>query len=181
MNITKELKTIEFALDSYRAQLDTIPDELFTVTPPGGGWSYAEVYSHILKTTLGSSINVERCANGIGEPAKKGLTFLGRLMMLTGRFPPVSIKVPKVVADKMPVEKISKEEARNLIIKCRKRISSVTPLIKRSSPDSRSKHPRLGMLNAHQWFKFIRIHALHHLGQLARIKKNFKPNETFFI
>ncbi|HEY2583565.1 MAG TPA: DinB family protein [Mucilaginibacter sp.] len=174
MNIAKEYKTIEAALDDYRMQLDIIPDELFTVTPPGGGWSYAEVYSHILKTTLGSSINVERCANGTSEPTKKGPTFIGRLMMLTGKFPPVSIKVPKAVADKMPVEKINKEEAKNLIIKCRKRIIGVMPLIKRSSPDSRSKHPRLGMLNAHQWFKFIRIHALHHLEQLARIQKKFQ-------
>ncbi|HEY2581439.1 MAG TPA: hypothetical protein VGI43_06515, partial [Mucilaginibacter sp.] len=117
---------------------------------------------------------VERCANGISEPTKKGPTFLGSLMMLIGRFPPVSVKVPKAVADKMPVEKISKEEAKNLIIKCRKRISSLIPLIKSATPDARSKHPRLGMLNAHQWFKFIRIHALHHLEQLTRIQKKFQ-------
>ncbi|HEY4322422.1 MAG TPA: DinB family protein [Mucilaginibacter sp.] len=174
MNIAKEHKTIEAALDNYRAQLDTIPDELFTVTPPGGGWSYAEVYSHILKTTLGSSINVERCANGTTEPTKKGPTFIGKLMMFTGRFPPIRVKVPKAVADKTPVEKISKEEAKNLIIKCRKRIGNVMPLIKGATPDARSKHARLGMLNAPQWFKFMRIHALHHLEQLARIQKKFQ-------
>jgi hypothetical protein len=174
MNIAKELKTTESALDNYREWLDTIPDELFTVTPPGGGWSYAEVYSHILKATLGSSISVERCANGTVEPTRNGPTFAGRLMMFTGRFPPISVKVPQAVANKMPVEKISKEEAKNLIVKCRKRLDVVAPLIKGASSHSRSKHPRLGMLNAMQWFKFIRIHALHHLNQLARIKKKFQ-------
>ena len=54
MNIVKEYKSIEFALNNYQSRLETIPDELFTVTPPGGGWSYAEVYSHILKATLGA-------------------------------------------------------------------------------------------------------------------------------
>jgi hypothetical protein len=59
MNIAKEHKAINAALDIYRAQLDSIPDQFFTVTPPGGGWSYAEVYSHILKATLGSSISLK--------------------------------------------------------------------------------------------------------------------------
>ncbi len=43
MNIAKEQKAIEAILDKYKEQLDAIPDELFTVTPPHGGWSYAEV------------------------------------------------------------------------------------------------------------------------------------------
>jgi hypothetical protein len=174
MNIAKEHKAIDAALDIYRAQLDTIPDELFTATPPGGGWSYAEVYSHILKATLGSSISLERCANSNCEPTSGGLTFLGKLMMFTGKFPPVKVKVPKAVADKMPADKISKEDAKNLLIKCRKRIDSTTPLLKDASPYSRSKHPRLGMLNARQWNKFICIHALHHLKQLDRIQKKFQ-------
>jgi hypothetical protein len=174
MNILKERQAIDVALDKYRALLDTIPDDLFTVTPPGGGWSFSEVYSHILKATLGSSISMERCAHGNCEPTKEGLTFLGRLMMFTGRFPPVKVKVPKAITAKMPVEKISKEEARNLLIKCRRRIDSTTPLIKGSPPDARNKHPRLGMLNAGEWYKFIRIHAKHHLKQIKRIKNIFK-------
>jgi len=62
MNIAKERKAINAALDNYRAQLDTVSDEQFAETPVDGGWSYAEVYSHILQATLGSSIALERCA-----------------------------------------------------------------------------------------------------------------------
>ena len=152
MNVLKERQAIDAALDDYRAQLDTIPDELFTETPPGGGWSYAEVYSHLLKATLGSSISLERCAHGNCEPTSKGPTFLGRFVLFTGRFPPVKVKVPAEISAKMPAEKISKEEAKNLIIKCRKRIDDTCGLIKNSRPDSRNKHSRLGMLNAQQWF-----------------------------
>jgi hypothetical protein len=174
MNLTKERKAIETALDAYRARLDTIPDELFTETPPGGGWSFAEVYSHILKATLGSSISLERCTHGNCEPTKEGLSFWGSFMMLTGSFPPVRIKAPAELTAKMPVEKISKEDARNLLVKCRKRIDSTSPLIKNSSPKSRNKHPRLGMLNAAQWFRFIRVHLQHHLKQLFRIENKFQ-------
>jgi len=174
MNIAKQRKSIDEALDTYRAQLDVIPDDEFTETPPGGGWSYAEVYSHILQATLGSSIAMERCCHNNGEPTSKKLTFLGRFMMFTGSFPPVRVKVPAAVAAKMPVNKISKEDAKNLLIKCRARLDTVTPLIKDSSDSARYKHPRLGMLNAGQWLKFIKIHLQHHLKQLERVEKKFK-------
>jgi hypothetical protein len=174
MNLVKERKAIDAALTGYRDRLDMIPDELFRQTPASGGWSAAEVYSHILQATLGASIAAERCSNNNGQPTTKGLTFLGRLMMFTGRFPPVRVKVPQETAARIPAAKISKEEAKNLIIKCRKRLDDTASLIKDSSPASRYKHPRLGMLNAQQWFKFIRIHLQHHLRQLNRIKKVLK-------
>jgi hypothetical protein len=174
MNIARERKTIEATLDEYRAQLDLIPDDKFTQTPPGGGWSYAEVYSHILQATLGSSIAMERCCNNTCVPTTQKLTFLGMLMMTINRFPPVRVKVPEKVNAKMPALKISKEEARNLLIKCRKRIDEIIPKIEDALPTSRHKHPRLGMLNAGQWLKFIRIHLIHHLKQMDRIGKKLK-------
>jgi hypothetical protein len=174
MNLIKEQFAIETALDDYRSQLDSIPDDIFQTTPPGGGWSFSEVYSHILMATLGSSIGLEKCANGNCPPTEDGLTFAGRLMMFTGRFPPIKVKVPSAVAAKMPVGKVSKEEAKNLLIKCRKRVDNAVMLVNSASPDSRYKHPRLGMLNAKQWYRFIRIHLEHHLKQLRRIKNKFR-------
>jgi hypothetical protein len=112
MNTAKERKAIDTALDNYRERLDDIPDEQFTETPKGGGWSYAEVYSHILQATLGSSIALERCTHDNCKPTTKGLTFLGRFMMFTGGFPPVRVKVPEAIAAKMPANKINKEEAK---------------------------------------------------------------------
>ncbi|WP_259068433.1 DinB family protein [Mucilaginibacter sp. X4EP1] len=167
MNIAKERKAIDEALDSYRSQLDTIPDEMFTLTPPDGGWSFAEAYSHILQATLGSLIALERCTHDNCKPTKEGLNIFGKIMLFTGVFP--RVKAPEKVNAKMPAIKIDKEEARNLIVKCRMRLDEITPLIKKSSPASRHKHPRLGMLNAKQWLKFIRIHLKHHLKQLKRI------------
>jgi hypothetical protein len=169
MSTTKERQAIEAALDSYRQELDTIPDELFTETPPDGGWSFAEVYSHILQATLGSSIALERCTHGSCPPTKDGLTWEGRILLLFGRFPRAKTQAP----DTLIVNKISKEDARNLIIKCRKRVETTAPLIEASAAASRYKHPRMGMLNARQWFRFIRIHLEHHLKQLNRIQNKF--------
>lgn len=171
MNISKEHKRINTILDKYRSRIDSIPDELFDVTPPNGGWSYAEVYSHIMQASLASGIAIDRCTSGTAKPVTGGINFLGRMILLTGSFPPVTIKVPTSVASKILPVKISKEEARNLIIKCRKRMDDIAEVLKDASAQRRSKHPRMGMLNAKQWYKFIRIHLKHHIKQLDRITK----------
>lgn len=161
-------------LNDYRARLDTIPDELFNVTPPGGGWSYAEVYSHILQATMAASMGLERCAQINRSSNDKGINWLGRMVMLFGGFPPVKIKVPDMVNAKIPALKISKEEARNLIIKCRKRVDAIMEHVEKAPQNARVKHPRLGSLNAQQWFKFMRIHLAHHLNQLNGITNKLK-------
>jgi hypothetical protein len=169
MSIANERRAIEEALDNYREQLNVITDEAFTQTPPDGGWSFAEVYSHILQATLGSTIALERCIHSNCEPTKKGTTLVGKILLLFGRFPRAN--APAIVNQKMPAVKITKEEAKNLIIKCRKRMETISPLVPAANKTSRYKHPRLGMLNAGQWFKFIRIHLQHHLKQVDRVKR----------
>jgi hypothetical protein len=173
MGIGTQRKEIDRVLDIYRERLDTIPDELFTVTPPGGGWSYAEVYSHILQATIGSSVAAEKCTLKSCVPTSQGRSLVGMFVLSFGAFPPAKVKMPEKLAARMPVSKLSKEDARNLLIKCRKRIDDVAPLIHDASKHCRVKHPRMGMLNARQWFKFILIHAKHHLKQLDRIQKKF--------
>jgi hypothetical protein len=173
MNLGKERRAIDAALDKYRELLDTYPDERFIETPPMGGWSYAEVYDHILKGSLGSAIAAERCTHNNCPPTKKGMNLWGHYLMFTGTFPPGKIKMPESVAAKMTPKKLNKEEARNLLIKTRKKVTEITELIKDAPTNTRWLHPRLGMLNAGQWFKFIRVHLQHHLKQLNRIKSSF--------
>lgn len=167
MSINTEYKGIVAAFDIYRQQLDIIPDEIFAETPAEDCWSCAEVYSHVMKTTFGSFIAMERCAHKNCPPTTKGLTICGHFVLTFGCFPPWKIKAP----EGMTAEKISKEDARNLIIKCRQRVEVVQPLMASSPADIRYKHPHLGMLNAKQWFRFTRIHLQHHLKQLEEIKK----------
>jgi len=173
VSITKEHQRINAILDSYRSWLDTIPDGQFDETPPAGGWSYAEVYSHIMQATMAASIALERCTHGTNKPVKGKLNFWGVYVLLTGKFPPLKLKVPKSVEAKMPTTKISKEEAKNWIVKCRKRMDEMAALIQTTPSDRRSKHPRLGTLTSVQWLKFIRIHLQHHVKQLGRISREF--------
>ena len=172
MTIEAERRAIEAVLDEYRNRLDAISDEEFELSPPGGGWSRAEVYSHIMQATIGSSIALEKCTNGTCVPTAKGRNLIGLFVFTFGVFPG-RVKVPPAILERSPVKKISIEDARNLIIKSRKRIDTVAKLLFDSKPQNRIGHPRLGMLNARQWFKFILIHLKHHIRQLDRIEKKF--------
>jgi hypothetical protein len=172
MSPAEEQKAINAVLDEYRHLLDEIPDEQFTETPPGGGWSYAEVYSHILQANLGSSIAAEKCSNKTGTHTSKGLNWKGKLVFLMGGFPPGKRKAPPQVA--ALTKKISKEEARNLIVRLRKRVDEIIPLVAHAQANCKISHPGLGMLNAAQWIKFIRMHTRHHIKQLERIKKSYQ-------
>lgn len=174
MNIASERHAIDEALNRYRSLIDDISDERFIQTPLNGGWSYAEVYDHVLKATLKASIALERCTNNVCPPTKDGPTLAGYYILLTGSFPPFKVKAsPEMEAD---VKLIDKEEAKNLIVKVRKRMDGIVGTIKNAKPQWRYKHPRMGMLNAGQWLKFIRIHLQHHLKQLERIRESFNRN-----
>ncbi len=173
MTLEAERRAIEATLDDYRSRLDAITDEQFDVTPATGGWSYAEVYSHIMQATLGSTIALEKCTSSACLPTTKGRNLVGRLVFTINSIP-IRIKMTPMMAQKNPPKKINKEEARNLMVKCRKRINEVFTLIHDSNPHKRIKHPRFGLLNARQWFKFILIHLNHHVKQLNRIEKNLR-------
>src|ERR1700753_884254 len=110
MTIEQERRAIDDVLDIYRNRLDTIPDEQFDATPPGGGWSYAEVYSHIMQANLGSTIAAEKCTLGTCKPTSEGRSVIGYFVLTFNRFPPFRVKTPKAIAAITPVKKISKEE-----------------------------------------------------------------------
>lgn len=168
MKINHQRQLIEQAFDKYRVMLDEIPDELFDKTPPSGGWSYAEVYSHILQADFNALIAAEKCAIKTAAYTGKKANLLGLLVLGSGSFPSFKVKSPAVSAN---VKKISKEDARNLIVRVRSRLETVMPLLPGASKNYRIKHPRMGMLNAKQWLRFVRIHTEHHLKQLKRIGK----------
>jgi hypothetical protein len=176
VNIIKERQEIDAVLTEYSRRLSQVAGDQFTLTPPMGGWSYAEVYSHVLKTNKMCVIAVEQCATKKCEPSPTGPNLIGRVVLAFQRFPPIRIKVPQKVAEKSPVLKISKDEAETLLAKLRKQLDLVTPLIEGAQPAYRIRHPRLGMLNAEEWFRFIKIHSAHHIQQLNRISRDLRLN-----
>ena len=68
-----------------------------------------------MQATLGSTIALEKCTSSACLPTTKGRNLLG-MVVFTLNDIPVRIKMPAMMAQKNPPHKISKEDARNLIV-----------------------------------------------------------------
>jgi hypothetical protein len=171
MTAAKIKASIHQIVDAYKSKLSNYPEDIFQSIPPIAGWSYSEVYSHIFDSSLLSLIALEHAANGKGE--NKATHFIVKLILLLGSLPPAKkYKVPKRLADR--VKKISKTEALDFVLEFEKALDDHYPLIASANAGCKTKHPRLGYLNAKQWLRFIEIHLKHHLKQLERIEKSFQ-------
>lgn len=167
MSLNHTNKSILDTVKYYEQLLSRVTEEQFTLTPPEGGWSYAEVYSHIFYSNITCIQAIERCIEGKAIESKEALSFPVKLVFFFGRFPPGKFKVPDRLKDQ--VQKISREEAHQLIRRFKEELEQVTPRVHTAHPDQKLKHPRLGLLNATKWYEFIDIHLKHHRKQLIRI------------
>ncbi|RYD79650.1 MAG: DinB family protein [Sphingobacteriales bacterium] len=171
MNTSKVKTSLHNIVDAYKAKLSSYSDDVFQTVPPINGWSFSEVYSHIFDSSLLSLIALETSAKGKGE--NKPTHFAVKLILFFGSLPPAKkYKVPKRLAER--VKKISKTEAMDFILEFEKALEEAYQFIRDANKNSKTKHPRLGYLNAEQWLRFIEIHLKHHLKQLVRIEKSYR-------
>ncbi len=164
----KLLKSIRF----YEEFLKTVSEDTFVSTPPGGGWSYAEVYSHIFGSNQLSVIAAEKCLNKTADVKTRKPHWKVRLILFMGQLPPGKYVAPKILDDM--AKKTNKEDAANQLVKIKKKLADLYPNFKKFNPDYKVKHPRLGFLDAKSWLRFMLIHTKHHEKQIGRIEKDFK-------
>lgn len=166
------LKKIKNRIDQINARYETFLTEIsekdFQKSPASGGWSYSEVYSHILEANLLSLLALEKCVKGKAEENTKKTHLAVWLILFLGKFPPGKIKAPERIA--ALVQKINPAEAETLMLKFKTKLNELAPLVAGASATQKAKHPRLGFLNARQWLRFIQIHSRHHEKQLGRIQ-----------
>lgn len=166
-SVLASLKKISAA---YKAILQRIPEGQFQTTPPIGGWSYSEVYSHIFDASILSLGEVENCIRGEGKTRSTALVV--KVILFLGSFPPAArYKAPKMLQGRE--KKTDRATAAAFIEKFTTLLDNTYPGITQASPALKTRHPRLGYLNAEQWFRFTEIHLKHHLKQLKRIEKSF--------
>ncbi len=168
MNIETIKLSINQAVDVYRNKMMAY-EETYQITPPIGGWSYSEVYSHILDSSLLSLMALRYCLSDQAENQKTA--FKVKVMLFLGFLPPGKFKVPKKLLER--VKKINQEEALAFINQFEQELESTYRLVSKADQHLKIKHPRLGYLNAKQWLRFTEIHLKHHLKQLKRIDRAF--------
>jgi len=162
--------SIKKTCNTYKDKLKTYDEDRFELSPPGGGWSYSEVYNHIFDASLLSLIPMKEAIQGNGE--KKQTAFIVKVILFFGSFPPAKrFKVPKRLESR--IKKITKAEADRWITEFIAQLDTDYALIGNADLAVKTLHPRLGYLNASQWLRVIEIHLKHHLKQLKRIEKSF--------
>ena len=169
MSINQTASQIVQATARYEAFLANLSDADFQRNPADGVWSYAEVYSHIFVANLSSLLVLKKCIEGTAEENNKPTHFAVWLILFLGKFPPGKIKAPARIA--AMVKKINPAEAQQLMRNFSQGLQELVPQVSEASSSQKSKHPRLGLLNARQWLRFVEIHTKHHEKQLYRIQK----------
>lgn len=172
MSINRNINSLTKTIERYENLIKSVSEETFTQNPIDGGWSYSETFSHIFQANLASLIAIEKCYLGTGKIDRKLINWVVWAILFFGRLPPGKLKAPASIASM--AKKITREEAANLIIKFRNRLSDFKSKIEKADPNQKIKHPRLGLLNAKQWLRFIEVHTIHHTYQLGRIESKLK-------
>ncbi len=172
MSVNNHFRSLIKAVEQYEILLQEVSEELFAKSPPEGGWSYSETFSHIFQSNLASLIAVEKCFLKTGILDEKRINWKVWMILFLGRLPPGKFKAPERLASMVKI--LSKEEAANLIVKFKKRLSELKDKVEKADKYQKIKHPRLGLLNAKQWWRFIEIHTIHHTHQLKRIRSGHK-------
>ncbi|MEJ7780897.1 MAG: DinB family protein [Daejeonella sp.] len=173
MSISTHYNSLSRAIGQYEQLLEVVSEETFTQSPSDGGWSYSQTFSHIFQSNLASLIAIEKCFLGTGVADRSRTNLVVWAILFFGRLPPGKFKAPERIASM--VKMISREEAANLIIKFRGRLADGRAKVMKAHPYQKIKHPRLGLLNARQWLRFIEVHTIHHTRQLRRIRAGLLP------
>lgn len=141
---------------------------------PEGQWSIGQVYYHLVVGTEKFHLRAcQKCLEHRGEVVEGGKTLPGKIVFLLGSFLPVRIHVPPS-DDYTPKQPPSRAEMRDGLLRLIETMRTLAPQIDHASPVQKWKHPRLGMLNAEEWYRLIEMHFRHHLRQKQRLDKFLK-------
>jgi hypothetical protein len=175
MTPTEALKSMDETTNHYLKELNNYSLEELNRKPSENEWSLGQMYVHLINSTLYMQLgNIEKCriqtidsALAVGEKTEAGEAILAQ-----GSFPPTRIHVPPS-PQYTPKQPETKEQLVDGLNNVMKRMKEVEPSLDDISPSHKVDHPRLGALNAKEWFTLIEMHFRHHLHQMERLKQAF--------
>lgn len=170
MSIATTTQEIRNSVSEYEDLLNRVSDAEFQRNPKPGVWSYSEVFTHIFRSNMLCQTILEKCSKGEAVEDNTPTKWIYRLVLYFRRYPPtMKFKVPKKFEHL--VEKVNRDEARQLLETFRQQLPVMESMAVAASPTQKVKHPRMGLMNAEQWMMFMELHTKHHARQLKRIGK----------
>jgi hypothetical protein len=165
---TRDYHILIQTIEEYHSRLNTYTESKFLEKINPEVWSPAEVYAHIIFANRLTVQNMQKAVEGQATEDNGKLPWKVRLLLFTGRFPS-GRKVPDVVAKRTP-QFLTIADAREATESLRAELINIWKSHALWSPSQKLKHPVLGLLNNKQWITFMKIHSIHHIKQLDRIR-----------
>ncbi|GAA3402916.1 DinB family protein [Paenibacillus hodogayensis] len=172
MHAKQTLEKFEELAGLYERQLERYDMEQLTRSPEKNEWSLGQMYVHLIQSALHMHLrHIESCREP-GQQASNetagSKTEEGLAVFALGALPPIRIRVPASRAY-TPSQPESKQQLTEGLQEVVRRMRQIEPELD-SIPLSRTAaHPRLGALNAKEWFSLIEMHYRHHLRQKERL------------
>ncbi|MDG0811187.1 DinB family protein [Cohnella rhizosphaerae] len=189
MNTKETLRQFEETVNGYLRELEGFSLEQLLWKPAEDEWSLGQMHMHLIRSAQFMHLrNVGLCLTPNGAPAGSptGKTEQGEAMFRTGSFPPERIQVPPS-PQYTPPQPESKEQIVDGLRETVSRMTGIEPMVAAvfepvarddSEPGKDAAfelaqntvaHPRLGGLNALEWFRLVEMHYRHHLLQKKRL------------
>jgi len=161
--------------DEVRRAVDSVPGALRDRTPPGGGWTVAEVIDHLARAEKGTA---GIFAKHVDEARSNGLGPERSEDSAISAFPGDRIRsrVRKVISPDFiePRAGVSFDDAWQALAASRSAIlAAITKADGLALCDVKATHPFLGPLDMYHWVAFAGYHEGRHAAQIEEIAQAF--------
>ncbi|MDI4649674.1 DinB family protein [Cohnella hashimotonis] len=183
MNTKETLRKFEETVNGYIQELEGFSLEQLLWKPAADEWSLGEMHMHLIRSAQFMHLwNVALCLapndDATGSPASAGKSEQGEALFRAGGFPPERIQVPPS-PQYTPPQPESKEQIVDGLRDTVNKMIEIEPAVAAAFASKENAtsalmqntvvHPRLGGLNALEWFQLIEMHYRHHLLQKKRL------------
>lgn len=189
MNTKETLRKFEETVNGYIQELESFSLEQLLWKPAEDEWSLGQMHMHLIRSAQFMQLrNAALCLAPNGDPthSSTGKTKQAEEMFRSGSFPPERVQVPPS-PQYTPPQPESKEQIVDGLRDTVSRMTEIEPMVAAAfDPVARDisepgkvtafglaqntvVHPRLGGLNALEWFQLIEMHYRHHLLQKKRL------------
>jgi hypothetical protein len=177
MDTKSVLQEFEKVAAYYITELERYSDDQFAQKPSADQWSVGQMYNHLIQFCLFVQLKaIDACAS-LHAPTNGEKSEAGQQIFQNGGFPPVKIKVP-ASPEFTPKNPESKEEVKQNLLSVIDKVREAESKLASIPPDRQVAHPRLGYLNAVEWFQLVVMHFKHHLRQKQELDSFLGLTET---
>ncbi|WP_274654497.1 DinB family protein [Paenibacillus humicola] len=156
-------------IEAYKSDLEHYTLEQLQAGASEDNWSLGQLYHHLIGASLFMQLrNAEACASADREQPL-GKTEAGEAVFRLDAFPPVKIKVP-ASPQYTPKNPESREELAAGLDLVKVKMEEWAGKIADVNPNMKMEHPRLGWLNAQEWYRLVAMHFRHHLRQKEELE-----------